>query len=238
MKRSTLIIILTLTLSSFVVKSQTTANFFTKSDAFFSSYVASGKVNYKAINTTPAGLDELLNIASAMDLSNQSADTKKAFWINAYNLAVIKGVIDNYPIKSPLDKKGFFDKITYNLAGKKITLNDLENKMIRAIYNDARIHFVLVCGAIGCPPLINEAYLPESLDTQLERQTKAALNSANFIQVKKSKVLISEIFKWYNEDFVNSDNDLIDFLNAYRNDPIPSDSKLGYYNYDWKLNTQ
>lgn len=61
---------------------------------------------------------------------------------------------------------------------------------------------MLVCGAIGCPPIINAAYKPETLENQLQQQTKKALNNPNFIKVEGKTVLVSEIFKWYKEDFV------------------------------------
>ncbi|MEP2936042.1 MAG: DUF547 domain-containing protein [Gilvibacter sp.] len=217
---------------------QSPSDFNNQIDVFFATHVSGGKVDYKTIEGNQATLNELLELAQNVSLSSASAAQVKAFWINAYNLAVIKGIVDNYPIKSPLDKKGFFDKTTYSLAGKKITLNDIENNMIRPVYNDARIHFVLVCGANGCPPIINKAYKAASLDSQLQEQTKKALNNDTFIRVKGNKVQVSEIFKWYREDFMTSKSNLIDYINQFRKTPIATDAKVSYYTYDWKLNAQ
>jgi hypothetical protein len=212
--------------------------FFSKADTFFKSYVSNGKVAYSEINSNKDGLNELLALASTISISKSDANTYQAFWINAYNLSVIKGIIDNYPMKSPLDKAGFFDKTKHNIGGKSITLNDIEHKLLRAQFKDARFHFVLVCGALGCPPLINKAYLPNTLDAQLEKQTKLAING-NFIKVnsKKKKVQGSEILKWYKEDFV-TDGTEIDFLNKYRTEKIPEGYKLSYFPYNWNLNKQ
>ena len=108
---------------------------------------------------------------------------------NILDEVVIKGIIENYPVKSPLDIKGLFDKTTYAVGGKKITLNDIEHKLLRAQFNnDPRFHFVLVCAGLGCPPIIAEAYMPNTLDAQLTRQTKIALNSDNFIKVPLNSV--------------------------------------------------
>ena len=160
----------------------------------------------------------------------------QAFWINAYNLSVIKGIVDNYPLKSPLDVKGFFDTTTYSIAGKSITLNDIENKMLRGNFDEPRFHFVLVCGAQGCPPIISEAYRPAKLESQLQTQTVKALNNASFIKVSEGKVMLSEIFKWYKVDFVSDNRNEIDFLNDYRKVKIPSNSEISYYSYNWNLN--
>ena len=65
-----------------------------------------------------------------MDLSSASAESKKAFYINAYNLIVIYQVSKFYPLKSPLDKSGFFDKVKHQVAGEALTLNALELKTL------------------------------------------------------------------------------------------------------------
>lgn len=218
---------------------QGTDTFFSKTNTFLNKYVSKGKVDYEAINKNPESLNGILSIAKDISVDKKDAKEYQAFWINAYNISVIKGIIDNYPIKSPLDKSGFFDKTKHNLGGKNITLNDIEHKLLRAEFKDPRFHFVLVCGAIGCPPLINKAYMPKTLDAQLLQQTKLAVNGA-FIKVdtKKKKVLGSEILKWYKEDFTMNGIEEIDFLNKYRTEKIPSNYKLGYFTYNWKLNKQ
>ena len=223
----------------FSMQAQDLEVFFTKSNDFFKTYVSNGKVAYAEINKNPNALNDLLLLAKGVSVSKDDANTYQAFWINAYNLSVIKGIMDNYPIKSPLDKAGFFDKTTYNLGGKTTTLNNIEHKFLRATFNDARFHFVLVCGALGCPPLINEAYMPKTLDSQLERQTKIALNGT-FLKVnsKKKRVQASEILKWYKDDFTMNNKSEIDFINKYREDQIPSDYKLTYFPYNWNINQQ
>ena len=217
--------------------SQNVNTFFDEADAFFGSHVTNGKVDYKTIHASPEALDNLLNTAAGISVSKSDAKNYQAFWINAYNLAVIKGIIDNYPIKSPLDKKGFFDGVKYSIGGSKITLNDIENKKLRAAFNEPRFHFVLVCGALGCPPLISKAYTASNLETLLQQQTVKALNNPSFIQVKGKKVAFSEIFKWYKEDFVKNGTE-IDFLNQYRKEKVPANAKVTYYAYDWRLNAK
>ncbi|WP_400076495.1 DUF547 domain-containing protein [Winogradskyella sp. R77965] len=226
-------------LITFGLNAQDLETFLSKTNTFLETHVNNGKVSYSDINRDQSALDELLEIAQGVSVDASDAKNYQAFWINAYNISVIKGIIDNYPTKSPLDNKGFFDKTTYNLGGKNITLNDIEHKLLRAKFKDARFHFVLVCGAIGCPPLISEAYMPETLDTQLETQTKTALNG-DFLKVntKKKRVQASEIMKWYKEDFTMNGITEIDFINKYRTEKIPDNFKLSYFTYNWSLNKQ
>jgi Protein of unknown function, DUF547 len=232
------IIILLVLFASSIINAQGFATFFTKTDAFLKKNVSNGKVDYQSIKNDPSSLNDILDIASKLDISKESTNASKAFWINVYNLSLIKGIVTKYPVKAPTDIAGLFDKTTYTIAGKKYTLNDIENKMIREKYNDARIHFVLVCGAIGCPPIINAAYLPETLEEQLNKQTKLAVNNPNFIKVNSGskKVALSQIFEWYKSDFISKGKNEIDFINQYREDKIDPTFKTSYYPYDWTLN--
>jgi len=212
--------------------------FFSETDKFLKKYVKDGKVAYKAIKKNPEQLIKLVSTISAFDFKNTDKNTEIAFWINAYNILVIQSVVNNYPLKSPSNVKGFFDTLKHLAADEKLTLNEIENKKLREKFGDARIHFVLVCAAQSCPAIINQAYLPAKLDEQLDARTKTNLNDDNFIQVdsEAKKVAISEIFKWYKLDFTTGGNTVLQYINRYRNEKIPEDHEVGFYQYDWSLN--
>lgn len=230
------IILAFLMLSSILTSAQSLEDFFSSSDQFFKTYVNDGKVDYKRIYENPSALNSILNNAKLINVSVNDDNTYKAFWINAYNLLVIQEVINHYPVKSPLDVKGFFDIKTHQIGNANYTLNSIENELLRGNFTDPRIHFVLVCGAKGCPPIVPNSYTPEKLEAQLTEQTKKAINGS-FIQVnaKKKTVLVSQIMEWYKEDFLLRGNE-IDFLNEYLDEPIPAKYTLGYFNYNWNLN--
>lgn len=105
-----------------VSHAQSTASFFKKADLVLNTYVKQNKVDYKAISEDSDLLDDALNDAKNISVSPLNSKTYQAFWINMYNLLVIKGISDSYPIKSPLDIDGFFDTTTYSVGGKKVTL--------------------------------------------------------------------------------------------------------------------
>ena len=195
-------------------------------------------MDYRKLVANSVGLDELIDQIKKQDLTALAESNKKAFLINSYNLLVINQVLENWPTKSVMEIGGFFESNKVVIGGKKMTLNDLENKEIRTVYNDPRVHFVLVCGANGCPPIINKAYLPATLNAQLDLQTKIALNNPNFIQVNEDgDVKISEIFNWYKEDFLAKGN-IIEYINSYRDIPISVEQKPRYYPYDWSINVR
>ncbi len=235
--RKNISLVIVLFLTAAFAFAQSTSDFFSKSDAFFKANVKNGRVTYKAIKDNPTALNELLEMAKGISVSKDKANEYQAFWINGYNLLVIDGIVKNYPIKSPLDKPGFFDGHKNEIGGTKITLNDIENKLLRKNFpKEPRFHFVLVCGGLGCPPIINEAYTPAKLDSQLETQTKLAINDPNFIRVTKNKVKVSQIFEWYPGDFKQDGKKLVDFINQYKAEKLPEKAKVSYYLYDWTLN--
>jgi hypothetical protein len=232
-----LALILTLLMFNFS-NAQGLSDFFANTAVFFKQHVDHHKVAYRVIQKNKTELEILIQQIATTDLTSENEESKKAFFINAYNLIMIKSIVEKYPVKSPLDISGVFDKNQHVIAGVKLTLNDVENKMLRAKYNDARIHFVLVCGANGCPPITNFAYVPEKLENQLNEQTKAAINNPSFIKINTSskKISVSQIFEWYKDDFITKNSSLITFLNAYLLSPIDEKYNLSYYNYDWSLN--
>lgn len=209
--------------------------FFTDTHSFLQNNVKNGLVDYSAVKTDPA-LSKLIMAIEKADVTNASDATKQAFYINAYNLLVINKTAQSYPLKSVQEISGFFDSKKVTIEGESMTLNKLEKGKLLEPYGDGRFHFVLVCGALGCPPITNFAYTPEKLEEQLEMQTKAALNDPAFIKVFGGNTSLSQIFKWYPGDFGGNKDGIINFINKYRTNPIATSSKLSYYDYDWSIN--
>jgi hypothetical protein len=139
-----------------------------------------------------------------------------------------------------MEVKGFFDQKKHKVAGELFTLNELEKKKLLEPYHDPRIHFVLVCAAVSCPPLASFAYRADRLDEQLDEKTRQALNSNSFVRVKKdqNKVELSKILDWYQSDFTRNSPSLIAYVNLYRDQKIPTHYQVNYYEYNWELNEQ
>ena len=217
---------------------ENTGSFFEEADQFFSQHVREGKIDYQQITADPKELYQLVRQVITYNLDDKNESTQKAFLINAYNIHVIKSVVDAWPIGSTQQVDGFFDAKKHVVAGESYTLDELEKQFIFGKFPDPRLHFVLVCAAIGCPPLTTFAYTPDSLESQLDQQTYKALNRSSFIQVNDAKqtVGISQIFQWYPKDFKVEHPTVLSYINSHRNDLIPDNYKISYYPYDWTIN--
>ncbi len=211
---------------------------FDKTDGFLQKYVIQGMVDYKSIHAETSRLKMLTSLYAKADLSTASKAERKAFWINAYNVFLIDKIVKHFPVNSPLDIAGLFTNIKQKIAGEYLTLENIEKQKLMAVYKDPRLHFVLVCGALGCPPLADFAYRSKNLDRQIEQRSRKTLNSSTFIRIdaENKKALISQIFDWYASDFLSKSASVSDYINQYRNNAIPEDYTIDYYNYDWTLN--
>lgn len=227
-----------LLLITFFSYSQTVDSFFHNADGFFKKHVSNESVSYASVKKNSSEVDALSRQVGSMNLSKENEATKKTFYINAYNIIVIYEVTKHYPLKSPMDIPGFFDKVKHKVAGQELTLNELEKNKLLSPYKDPRIHFALVCAARSCPPLPNFAFTPDQLDKQLTERTTQALNNPNWLKVQpgKKKVELSKIFEWYNKDFTSGGKSLMEWINHYRKEKIPTSYSISYYEYDWALN--
>ncbi|GAB3642516.1 DUF547 domain-containing protein [Spirosoma arcticum] len=221
------------------LSAQTTPGAFTDEvDAFVKAHVVNDRVDYAQLKKSDSDLTSLYKKAGAVSLAGASDKQKKAFYVNAYNVVVIYQVVQAFPLKSPLDKPGFFDQIKHRVAGQEMTLNQLEKDKLLAAYGDARVHFAVVCAAVSCPPLANFAYSADKLDAQLDERTRLALNNPSFVRVNKGqkKAELSKIFDWYKSDFTQGGQTALGFVNSFRREKIPGDYATGFYEYDWTLN--
>ncbi len=214
--------------------SQTDFDFFATADQFFKTHCSNGRVNYTAVKTD-SSLPELIAYAASNELP---AGEEKAYLINVYNLYVISKIASTYPIGSPMDDPGFFTDKSFELNGEKISLDHLENGVLRKEHADARMHFALVCGAIGCPPITNFAYRADILDQQLDQQAKLSLNNEAFVytNVDDKAIYLSEIFDWYAADFGKNKSEIVTYINGFRTEPLDATFRVAHYPYDWTLN--
>ncbi|MCP4438952.1 MAG: DUF547 domain-containing protein [Aureispira sp.] len=211
------------------------SEFFSKTNVFFESHVQESSIKYTKIKKDTKPLLDLIHFIETTPLDELPEGDRKAYLINTYNLLIIKAVLDHFPTLSTQDIDGFFSKESHLVGGEHITLDRLEKEILLKKYPDSRLHFALVCAAKGCPPIANFAYTPTNLDTQLEQQTKKAINSSNFLFMEEvsNTAYLSPIFQWYTDDF--SPN-VFTFINQYKSTPLPEGCLIKHYEYDWKLN--
>jgi hypothetical protein len=223
--------------------------------ALLSRHVVDGMVDYDAFKADPSFNRYLESLDRARPDALDEPD-QLAFWINVYNaytIALINRHGERQSIRNinkslgVLRLKGPWSEPIVRAAGRVLTLDDVEHGIIRKRFAEPRIHFALVCAAMGCPPLRSEAYTGADLERQLEDQAQRFLRQSpekNRIDVQRRRVHLSPIFSYYRKDFGGGQKELGAFLADYfPEEPVRKMLESGAFRiidteYDWTLNSQ
>lgn len=216
-------------------------------DQLLGKYVVGQRFDYAAIFANKSDLQNLYDYVDRLEKekpSKMSREAALAYWLNLYNAATLELVLMHYPLKSIKDIGGFFsspwNKEVVKVEGEEVTLNQIENEIIRPQFEDARIHFALNCASIGCPPLAKDAFIASNLDAQLESVTATALKGKYWVYLEPGKLHLSKIFDWYEQDFIDYSGSVRQFVAAYLPDKktqiLDENNRIRYLDYDWALN--
>jgi hypothetical protein len=203
-------------------------------DPFFKKYITKdGVVDFKKLAKNKVELSNVLAIFTNMPPKEEwYRNEKLAYWLNVYNLQMLKTIAENYPVKSVLDISNgkLWQEKCIKIGEKSYCLDEIENDVIRKELKEPRIHFAFFSGAISSPMLLNEVFTPANMNPNFEILTKRYINSqANIISERK--IELSSIFKWYASDF----KDVIAFVNQYSKVKIRADAAISYVDFNWNL---
>lgn len=210
---------------------------------------AQGRTNFKDVAQDIEPLENVVAFIGEVSPASTpslfpNADAVMAFHINSYNALAMYGVIErDIPdgFTNFFSRASFFKFRDVTIGGQTTNLYDYENDVIRPL-NEPRAHFALNCMVKDCPRLPMEPFEANSLNATLDELTNEffAKEKHLYFDHDKKRVYVSEILDFYTEDFVVSGKakDLPEYINQYLDTPIPSDYKLRFIEYDWRINAQ
>lgn len=199
-----------------------------------------------------ADLDTLKQYVARMskiDIHNYNRNEQLAFWLNLYNALTIQVVADYYPIDciddlniSPgLFSIGPWGAPLVNIAGTRLSLDDIQNRIIRPIWNDPRTHYAINDATIGAANLSKQAFAGATIEEQLNQAAEAYINSLRGVQVIEGKLIVSKIYDWYIDDFGGNEQALIKHLSVYAKEPLRSQlrvvNSVNTHIYNWHINS-
>jgi hypothetical protein len=202
-------------------------------------------VSEKDRNTLKRYLREMQTVK----VSSLNRSEQEAFWINLYNGLTVNIILDHYPVKSIRDidispgifSNGPWDAKLMKIEGQKLSLNDIEHRILRPIWRDNRVHYAVNCASLGCPNLQPQSYTSKNLEQMLEKGARDFINHARGVSIDGNRLIVSSIYYWFQSDFGDSEKGIIQHLKKYL-----SPEKLNKLNslknirvkhqYDWTLN--
>jgi len=217
-------------------------------DALLRKHVATdGWVDYAGLKENAKPLDQYIEALASAPFDRLGRDDKLALLINAYNAFTLRLILDHYPVKSikdiPAAKR--WDDQRWNIADHTWSLNQLEHEQIRPKFREPRIHFALVCAAVGCPPLRSEAYVAQRLEAQLAAQTQYVHSHDRWFRFDESSGVahLTSLYKWYRSDFEQVAGSVLKFAAAYspplrRAIDANRAPRIEWLEYDWSLNSK
>jgi hypothetical protein len=207
-------------------------------------------VDYANIGQKDFGqLKQYLKEMSQIDIDGYNRQEQLAYWINLYNALTVQTVADYYPIAniqeiriSPgLFSVGPWGANLITVKNTPLSLDDINNRIIRPIWNDPRTHYTLNNATIGAPNLSKHAYQSSILEEQLNNAATTYINSLRGVQVIEGKLIISKIYDWFEEDFGGTKQDVIKHLLQFAKQPLLSQLKhintIDSYIYNWHINS-
>ena len=194
--------------------------------------------------------------ASKKQVESWRRENQLAYYFNLYNALTVERILKDYPLDSIRDLGSFFtspwEEEFFTLFGEKAYLDKIEHEIVRGgDFNEPLLHFAFNCASIGCPALLNKAFVGKKLEEQLQKATKNFLSDRlrNDLKARKKTLYVSKIFDWYGEDFEKGHrgfHSLKDFFKEYADNLadtkkekkklLSGDYEIKFLSYDWDLN--
>ena len=215
-------------------------------DGLLLQHVQDGWVDYAGLKPKEPELATYLKTLADIKPTEHSRNELLAMYINAYNAATLKLILEHYPglksIKDIPDKKRWKAK-RWLIAGERLSLDGLEHQVLRVRFAEPRIHFAINCASIGCPPLRSEAYVAARLNEQLQAQAEYIHRKELWVRLAGdgSKVLLTPFYDWFKSDFEANGHSVLEYAARFSPDlerslqrqPAP---EIEYLSWDWNLN--
>lgn len=210
-------------------------------DSVLKAHTKDGQVNYPGVAADKSFATYLEQLATMPAPS--AKNEKLVTYMNAYNALAMKGIIDGKSPSGFIGRQIFFKTTKFKIAGGESSLQNIEHEILRKL-GEPRIHFSIVCASSSCPKIRNDAYSLAKLEDQLEDNARRFVNDSSRNRFDKAEKIahLSQIFKWFADDFEASAGSVQKFISKYVADAdvakelAAGNYKIKYLDYDWNLN--
>lgn len=189
-------------------------------------------------------LQQYLQHLQGINPKEYSKNEQLAYWVNLYNALTINLILEHYPVDSIKDiGDGFTGPWNLELArinDKSVTLNQIEHGILRALWQEKRLHYVINCASVGCPDLPLKPFNSNNIEEQLNNAATRFINQHKAVTLSENTLTLSSIYSWFSDDFGENTQVLLKHIKQYAKPDLKFElNKFSgniEYTYNWKLN--
>jgi len=208
------------------------------------------RVDYAAVDAQDRQrLEAYVARLARVPVSGLARDGQFAYWVDLYNALTVAVVLRHWPVDgireidiSPgLFADGPWGAALVEVEGEALSLDDIEHRILRPIWQDPRIHYAVNCAALGCPNLAAEPFTPDNADRLLDAGARAFVNHPRGARATDGgRLVVSSIYRWFREDFGGSDAGVVAHLRRFAAGDLAARldgrRRIDGHAYDWTIN--
>lgn len=222
--------------------------------SFLGAYVRADASGINLVDYGSVSAEDRKSLSTYIDslqtekISGYSRPVQFAYWVNLYNALTIRIVLDHYPVESirkiklspGLFSKGPWSEKLLEIEGEKVSLNDIEHRILRPIWRDPRIHYAVNCASVGCPDLMPVPYTEANAQQLLDQGAVAYVNHPRGVRIENGRLFLSSLYVWFESDFGGDEAGIIEHIGQYAEkelaDHLEGITEISGDDYDWALN--
>jgi len=207
------------------------------------------QLRYSEVNVKDRqALENYIKSLTKLPIRAYNKNEQLAYWVNLYNALTIQLILKHWPVKSITKiniSPGFFsfgpwDAPLVTIEGQKITLNDIEHRILRPIWNTPLLHYALNCASMSCPQLQNQVFTGTNSQKLMKKAAQEYVNSPYGVKVERSNLRLSKIYQWYQADFGNNESQVLKHIARFAKSGLKqqllNNQKPITYDYNWNVN--
>jgi len=221
-------------------------------DLYVDDQHASGvnRFDYAAVTSGDARkIKNYIDYLEQMEPRQFNSLEAQAFWINLYNALMVDKIVDAYQSGSSravnrLLRGGLrstrWNRDIAEVVMQDISLDDIEHGILRPIWNDSRIHFVLTTGALSGANVLKTAFNGDNNEALLEQAKVDFFAHPKAVRVENDRIVLNSVFDWYADDFAPNKPALLQYIR----ESVPESTRQSIqgisrtsFDYTWDLNS-
>jgi len=147
---------------------------------------------------------QYVDYLSGIPVERLNRDEQLAFWLNTRNILLVQGLAEQGRVRGFKKKRGtpsapgrFWTETRITVSGTALSLQDIEQNILFAGWDDPNIIYGLYQGMKGGPTLPRQPFTGANIEAELAEAGRLFNNEPRNLRVRNNTVRLSTYFDWY-----------------------------------------